>query len=257
MDCRNIEFSPETSAERMERAARVFPPGLLKRIIALVLYLLGAKRGSIAAAVGMPQESVKTALRVILQDGFAALRDRRCSDAPRVAKTVGVPLRISARQEGEWCVVAFGDNANEVRVPATHKIQVRTILLSFFNSGLLSMQETVSVLGVCPAHCRELAANLMLGDVPETLIDKRRGQAHDYRVGPEEKAEIIQQFVARAVTGHSTSSEVLAKFVNERIDVLVSPRTIRWHLNKLGLTSIKKSLPELVATLKKTSDNAA
>lgn len=251
MDCQKIEFSAEKSAERMERAARVFPPGLLKRIIAFVLYLLGAKRGSVAAAVGMPQESVKTAMRVILLDGFVAFRDRRRSDTPGVGETVGVSVQISARREDEWCVVAFGGNAKEVRVPATHKIQVRTILLSLLNSGLLSMQETASVLGVCPAHCRELAANLMRGDVPDALIDKRRGQAHDYRVGPEEKAEIIQQFVARAVTGHSTTSEVLAKLVNERTDVGVSPRTVRWHLNKLGLTGIKKTLPELVATLKK------
>jgi len=97
----------------------------------------------------------------------------------------------------------------------------------------------------------------MRDDVPETLIDKRRGQTRDYKVGPEEKAEIIQQFAARAVTGHSTTSEELAKLVNERTDAGVSPRTIRWHANKLGLAGIKKTLPELVSTLKKTHDDCA
>lgn len=257
MDCRDIELSPEKSAERMEKAERVFPEALLKRIIAFVLYLLGAKRGSIASVMGMPRESVKTAVRIILQDGFAAFRDRRRSDAPTIQRTVVTPVHISARREGEWCVVAFGSDANEVKIPAAHKIQARTILLSLHNSGLLSVQETASVLGVCPGHCRELAANLTLGDVPDTLIDKRRGQAQDYKVGPEEKAEIIQQFAARAVTGHSTSSEDLARLVNERTDAGVSPRTIRWHSNKLGLAGIKKTLPELVSTLKKTHEDGA
>jgi hypothetical protein len=257
MDCRELELSPEKSAERMKRAALVFPAGLLKRIIVFVLYLLGAKRGSVAAVMGMPQESVKTAVRVILQDGFAAFQDRRRSDTPAIPQTIVAPVHVSARREGEWCVVAFGGDANEVKIPSAHKIQARTILLSLLNSELLSVQETASVLGVCPGHCRELAANLARGDVPDTLIDKRRGQARDYKVGPEEKAEIIQQFTACAVTGHSTSSEELARLVNERTDVGVSPRTVRWHSNKLGLAGIKKTLPELVSTLKKTRDDGA
>lgn len=257
MDCRDIALSPEKSAERMERATQVFPPALLKRIIVFVLYLLGAKRGSVASVMGIPKESVKTAVRVILQDGFAALRDRRRSDAPAIPQTVVAPVHVSARREGEWCIVALGSDANEVKIPAAHKIQARTILLSLLNSELLSVKETASVLGVCPGHCRELAANLTRGDVPDTLIDKRRGQARDYKVGPEEKAEIIQQFAARAVTGHSTSSEDLAKLVNERTDAGVSPRTVRWHSNMLGLAGIKKTLPELVSTLKRTHDNGA
>jgi hypothetical protein len=252
MDCRDIEFSPEKSAERMERAARVFPAMLLQRIIAFVIYLLGAKRESVASLMDMPQESVKTAVRVILKDGFAAFWDRRRSYVPAAApQTVVAPMLISVRREDEWYVVAFGSEANEVKIPVAHKIQARTILLSLLNSELLSVQETASVLGVCTEHCCELAANLTHGDVPDTLIDKRRGQMHDYKVGPEEKAEIIQQFAARAVTGLSTSSEELARLVNERTNAGISPRTVRWHMNKLGLTGIKKTLPELVSKLKK------
>lgn len=253
MDCRSIGFSAEKSAERMKKAERVFSGVLLKRIIAFVLYLLGAKREDIASVVGMPQESIKTAVRVILRDGFAAFRDRRYSDSPVVPQTVVAPVRISARREDEWYMIAFGTGVNEVKIPVAHKIKARTILLSLLNSQLLSVQETASLLGVSSGHCREMAENLIRGDVSETLIDRRRGQARDYKVGPEAKAEIIQQFAARAVTGHSTSSEKLAKLVNERTDAGVSPRTIRWHANKLGLAGIKKTLPELVSTLKKNS----
>ncbi|MGA7878483.1 MAG: hypothetical protein WCA08_22685 [Desulfoferrobacter sp.] len=257
MDCRSIEFSAEKSAERMERAERVFSAVLLKRIIAFVLYLLGAKRRSIASVVGMPQESIKTAVRVILRDGFAAFRDRRHANTPAVAQTVMAPVRICARREDEWYIVALGSDVNEVKIPVAHKIKARTILLSLLNSKLLSVQETALLLGVSCGHCRQLAENLRRGDVAETLIDQRRGQVQDYKVGPEEKAEIIQQFAARAVTGHSTSSEELARLVNERTDAGVSPRTIRWHGNKLGLAGIKKTLPELVSTLKKTHDDVA
>ena len=38
----------------------------------------------------------------------------------------------------------------------------------------------------------------------------------------------------------------------ESVKTTISPRTIRWHMNKLGLMKIKKTLPDLVTALKKT-----
>ena len=61
---------------------------------------------------------------------------------------------------------------------------------------------------------RKLASH----DVVESLVDKRQGQKQDYLVGPEQKAEIIQQLAARAITGKSTSSNVLAEVINDKIE---------------------------------------
>ena len=93
-------------------------------------------------------------------------------------------------------------------------------------------------------------------DVEESLIDKRRGLTRGYRVGPSEKAELIQQFAVRAVLRLSTSSETLAEFVNEQTGTTVSARTIRWHMKDLGLTEIRKTLPDLVDLQKKLLSKA-
>jgi PIN domain nuclease of toxin-antitoxin system len=89
-------------------------------------------------------------------------------------------------------------------------------------------------------------------DIP-ALLDKRQGQKHDYQVTPEVKAEIIQQYVARIVTGRSASSDGITEVVNEQTQKELSPRTVRWHIQKLGLQSIKKTLPKLLDALKKNS----
>lgn len=253
MDCRSIEFCAKKSEERIERALRVFGSKVLTRILAFALYLFGAKRKTAATLTGMPEESVKTTIRVLLRDGFPALRDRRCSDAP-AASAGTVPLKpISARREGQCCVVDFGEGREPLRLAIEHRVQVRTVLLSLMNAGLLSTGETASVLGLCRAHCRELGKKLNRDGVVSALVDKRRGQTHDYRVGSEQKAEIIQQFVARAVTGHSTASAVLADAVNEKERNSLSDRTVRWHMSKLGLRDIRETLPLLIDTLKKNS----
>ncbi|MDP6523754.1 MAG: hypothetical protein QGH15_05985, partial [Kiritimatiellia bacterium] len=156
MDCRGIEFSPEKSQERITSALRVFHPGVLNKILAFSIYLLGAKRRSVAEMVGMPDESVKTAVRVTLRDGFAALRDRRCSSVDRLPEACRAELRLSARCEDECCVVDFGVKERELRIPLTHRIAARTVLLSLLNAELLSTTEVATALGLSCAHCREL-----------------------------------------------------------------------------------------------------
>ncbi len=253
MDCRHVEFSPVKSEERISRALRVFPKELLMRVLAFSLHLLGASRKTVAALVGMPGESVKTVVRLAMRDGFPALRDRRRSrEGPAIGQVPPIPLRFTARREGESCVVELGPSGGSMRIPIAFRIQAKTVLLSLLNAGVLSAQETASALGIHTAHCRELARKLASHDVVESLVDKRQGQKQDYLVGPKQKAEIVLQLAARAIMGQSISSDVLAEAVHENTQVGVSARTIRWHVQKLGLADIKKALPQLVETLKKT-----
>jgi len=252
MDCRQVTFSAEKSQERIHKALQVFPRRLLMRIMAFALHLLGAKRKEVAALVEMPEESVKTLLRLVLGDGFPALRDRRLSAALPVANVPPSPPPISVRRNQEGWIVELATERDTLSIPATHPVQARTVMLSLFNAGVLSAQQCASALGISAAHCRELARKLASHDVAQSLLDKREGQRRDYRVGPRQKAEIIQQLAARTVTGHSTSSEVLAEQVNERTRSELSARTVRWHIRNLGLADIRNTLPQLVESLKKT-----
>ena len=71
MDCREVEFSPTQSQQRVDSALHVFPRDLLMRLLAFALHLLGVPRLSIARLLSMPAESVKTVARVAMRDGFA------------------------------------------------------------------------------------------------------------------------------------------------------------------------------------------
>jgi hypothetical protein len=252
MDCRQLVFSAEKSQERIHAALQVFPRKLLMRLLAFALHLLGARRKEVAALVEMPEESVKTLLRLVARDGFPAIRDRRSSAVLPMANGQPSPPAICARREPQGWIVEFGTQGNTLSIPASHSVQARTVVLSLFNAGVLSAQQCASALGISAAHCRELAHKLARDDVAQSLLDKREGQRRDYRVGPRQKAEIILQLAARAVTGHNTSSEVLAEQVNERTQAGLSARTVRWHIRHLGLADIRKTLPERVEALKKT-----
>jgi hypothetical protein len=48
---------------------------------------------------------------------------------------------------------------------------------------------------------------------------------------------------------------VLAEQVSHRTQTSVSSRTVRLHIQKLGLAHVRESLPKLVEALKKTPKN--
>ena len=255
MDCQNIIFSPHQSHKRIERALRVLPTQVLRKFLCFALYLLGARLNSIASFVEIPAESVKTTISRVIKDGIPALRDRRQSTQTYEMQISTPPLDLQASvlfEEG-YCIVNFGDMDHQLKISLNHQVHLRSVLLSLQQANLLSVHTVSSALNITAAHCRELSAKLVNDGVTEVLIDKRKGQQQDFRVKPSVKAELIQHFAARAVTGYSTSSQVLTEIINGSQKTTISSRTIRWHMNKLGLMKIKKSLPALVETLKKTS----
>ena len=129
-------------------------------------------------------------------------------------------------------------------------------MLSLLNAGLLSVQDTATVLGIHAAHCRELAKKLEGQDVDESLIDKRQGLKKDFLFAPEVKSELIQQFALNALSGGPTSGRVISEDLQQRCGIEVSERSVRLYLNKLGLAKIKGSLPKLLENKKKLSSSS-
>jgi hypothetical protein len=255
MDCQDLEFSPEQSQKRIDRALQVLPVQVLKKILVFSLYLLGVKRTAISSLMEMPEESVKTGISKVMKYGLSGFRDRRQFEKISAAQ-VSTPLeeiQPSVLIEDKFCTISFGSMGQKLKILRKHRVHLRTVLLSLLDAGLLSIQSVSSALGITAAHCRELSEKLMQKGVADVLIDKRKGQMRDFRFGPSAKAELIQHFAARAVTGHPVSSQALAELINDSMEAAlpISARTVRWHMNKLGLTEIKQTLPELVNTLKK------
>jgi hypothetical protein len=125
------------------------------------------------------------------------------------------------------------------------------VLLTLLDQGLVGTRDVSEALGLSAVHTLNLARKLHADDVP-ALIDKREGQKQEYRFTAEVKAEIIQQFVLDVVAGGRVSGRLLSEHLQERCKLSLSARSIRDHIGKLGLSRIKKSLPDLLRGLKKT-----
>ena len=220
-----------------------------KKIIALALYLLGAKRKQVSETVDFPLGTLFTFLTRFNNHGTDALSTKRL--AKNATKTVE-NSDVVYRNSGIETRLNLPDKPVLLPSKDANSLQHRVLVLSFFKWKLISCAEAAEHLGISERHVRHLSSELDADDV-YGLIDKRQGQQQDYSVTAEVKAELVQQFAFNTITGKSTSSEQLCRQVNEACGTTVTDRSLRLHINKLGLAKIKQSLFKMVDEFKKNS----
>ncbi len=254
MDCQQLNFSPIVGAERRGKAETFLGKDVVTKILGLALYWLGARRPEIAAGLEIPENSLRTTVRVVQRDGPAAFEDRRHSHRQCAFLPPPGPASeaFTVAQEDSVIAIRCGAMCGAFTVPATNRVQSRVVLLSLVNSGLISPRDAAEVLGLSSVHVRNLATRLADGDV-EALLDKRRGQQKEFVLTAEVKSEIVLQYSANAVTGKSTSSKAVVADIGERCELALSDRTLRYCVAKLGLGKLITHLPKLVDHIKKGS----
>ena len=251
IDCRFLSFSPDLSANRLSKAQLVFGEKVLKRIIVFCLYILGVRRTEISKVTKLPENTVRTMLKAISQDGFIAFFDRR-------KKQVGITGNVHVRptKKKDIKINELNDkyqisiNETDIFISKKNKHQFKAMLLTFAENGLISKTYAGKLLNISSSHVANLINNMSENDLI-CLIDKRRGQQKDYVFTPEVKSELIVQFAVNAATGKPTSSPVLTKDLEQRISHKLSERRIRFHINNLGLKDKAAKLWELIG-LKQT-----
>ncbi len=254
IDCQQLRFSLAVGGERQEKAEAALGMNVVTKILGLALYWLGGKRPQIAEGLGVPENSLRTTVRVVLQDGLAGLEDRRRSHSQGILLPSPQPATeaVTVVREDDLITIRFGSIGVPLTISAPNRVQSRVVLLSLVNSGLISAEDAAEILGLSSVHVRNLAARLAVGDV-EALLDKRRGQQKEYVLTPNVKSQIVLQYTANAVLGRATGSKAVVADIGERCGLAVSDRTCRHCIAKLGLGKIATKLPELVDSVKKGS----
>jgi len=256
IDCLNLTFSPSLAQDRMKRAQQSLGKNVVQRLLCFALYLLGINRRAIGEVLGIPAETAKSIIKAVNKNGLPALEDRRCrGSAFQPSSPIPHVEAISVHTSQELVIVEFGMEDRRLKIPLQNSLQVKTILFSMLNSGLINQRQVADVIGLTPAYTTTLARRLNKEGV-SALMDKRQGQKSDYRITPEVKAELVQQFALDIITRGKTSGQAISRELQKRCRMTIPARTVRYHLGRMGLPKIKNSLPQLVVAIKKSSNQS-
>ena len=256
IDCRELTFSSHLSENRLDQALEAFGLRVVQRILCFALYLFGLDRSAIGRVLGIPSDTAKSIIKAVNRDGLVALEDRRRRSSTFLPEAVPEVPPVTVREDAHEIVVDLGIKDRYVSLSREDPLQLKVVLLSMLNSGLLSDNQAADTLKLTRSHTASLARRLCQKGAL-SLLDQRQGQKQDYRVSTTVKAELIQQFAADVITHGRTSSRIISEELRQRCSVAVPERTVRHHLSRLGLREIIRSLPQLVAAGKKTSKNSS
>jgi transposase len=254
IDCQKFVFSPRLSENRTNQAQQMLGSIVVQRILCFALYLMGVNRRAIGESLGIPGETAKSIIKAVNRDGLAALEDRRRRSSTFLPKAQPEPPPITLREEEDHIVVDLGVSGRYLKLSRQNPVQLKTVLLSMFNNGLLSKREVAEAIKLTPSHTATLARRLN-EEGTRSLVDRRQGQKQEYRVTAPVKAELVQQFAVDIITSGQTSGSKISTELKERCNISVPARTVRHHLAQMGLRGIKQSLPQLLAVVKKNSSN--
>ncbi len=252
MDCDNLNFSQEFSAQRIAKAEETLGKTLVRKILAFALFLLGVDRASIATRLGIPPGTLRSLVRSFNNKGITTLFDRRTKTLLPKADRIPEPEPSAPflETDDEYLKVDLAGGNRTIRIPLSNHVQKRIVLLTLLNSKILKRSEVATALELSEDRTLKLAGKLKRHGA-ESIVDQRRGQQTDFRFTPRLKSEIIQQFVVDIVTEGRTTGEQLARHLEERCRITLSSRSILHHLSKLGLRHIRSSLPRLLEEAKK------
>jgi hypothetical protein len=209
------------------------------------------RRIEIAQAVKLPENTVRTMLKTISRNGVASLLNRRKKRFEVMEDTVSKLSKkenIEITERNDRYQISI--NGTDIFILKSNRDQLKAMVLTFAENGLITKIYAGKILNISSSHVGYLINNVTENDL-SCLIDQRKGQQKNFVFTPEIKSELIVQFAVNATTGRSTSSPVLAKDIEQRTSHELSPRSIRFHINSLGLKGKAAQLWELVG-LKKT-----
>ena len=246
-----LSFSETHANKRVEAASKTLGEGVVKRVLAFALFLMGARREDIARHLSIPLGTFLSLLTRIARHGLPAVEDRRHrhSDFLPLPERPRPALKVTSKKSE--IVLDFGVEGR-VSIPASNVLQTKVFLLTLLENGLLGCSQVAGLLGYSATHTARVARQLVQGDVP-ALLDKRQGQKEDYRVTAQVKAELVQQFAVDVIARGKTSGEAIAVELQDRCGIALPARTVRYHLARMGLPAIRHSLPQLLEAVKKTS----
>lgn len=255
MNCDNFDFSPTLSRKRILQARAIFGEKIVNKILAWVLFLLGASKPMICSALDFKPGTLRTLLYRVHNQGLSALEDRRSKTSsfkPQAALTVPTePVKVMLHERDDCYQVNFGGSL-DIQIPLSNPLLFKSLLLCLLNNQMINRRQAAQTLQLSEDRVGKLAKKLIQEDVTG-LIDQRRGQKQDYIFTPTIKGELIQQFVIDIVQDGKMSGEKLSQHLNERCRYNLSPRSILYHLNNMGLSKIKKTLPAYLEEAKKNS----
>jgi transposase len=237
MDCPQLpdEQSAANGRRRLHGASAILGKDVLVRLLIYSLYLLGFKRETLARMFGYQLAGVKSIIDRVNNSGLEGLIDQRRSIKEQEPSKPEISL---TEQE----IVIFSPGPVALKLKRDDHLARKVMAAVLVDAGIITSVQGAQILGYTPqAFSRLLKRYREKGSTD--LLDKRRGQQHDYKVDLAVKSEILYQFLKLSCQNVLFSSKDIHSAVSKAFpEKMISERTIRHYLTLWGFSQVHRRL---------------
>lgn len=233
-----LKISQRWAERRMQAAAERLGEDVLQSMLAFAWYLQGAETRQIAQALDVSADTLNGLFKRVLRDGLPALEDRRHASSAFLPPASPTEIRSDVRVEIGPEQLSLSARSLELQLDRGDGLLCRAILFALLVDGQVQPDVVATALDLSVERVRKLRAGFRR-EGAEALVDRRRGQVHDYSMPRETKAELICQFVAKIQEGCAVNAPALKAAIEDAGKSCPSPQTLRLHMEKLGLSHIR------------------
>lgn len=237
MDCPQLpdEQSLANGRKRLQVSTTVLGKDVLVRLLIYALYLLGFKRDTLARLFGYQLAGIKSIIERVNSFGLEGLIDRRRSIKEQESSKPEISLTTQD-------IVIFLPGPVDLKLKQDDLLARKIMATTLVDAGIITSLQGAEILEYTPqAFSRLLKRYREKGSTD--LIDKRRGQQHDYKVDLAVKSEILYHFLKFSCQNIFFSSKDIHRAVNETFpEKAISERTIRHYLTIWGFSRVHRRL---------------
>ncbi len=234
----SLRVSQRWAERRAQAAAERLGEEVVRRTLAFAWHLQGAETRGIAQTLDVPTDTLNGLFKRVLRDGLPALEDRRHAISEFLPPAPPAEIHPDVRVEIGSEQLSLSARSLELHLDRSDGLLCRGILFALLENGQVQADVVATALDLSVERVRKLRAGFR-SEGAEALVDRRRGQVHDYSMPQDTKAELICQYVAKIQDGSAVNVPALKAAIEDAGKSCPSPQTLRLHVKKLGLSHIR------------------
>lgn len=238
---------------RIAVAEEVLGKRTVERLLAFSSYLLGYSRKDIAETFNYTVPGLSSLVQRVHNNGPEAFMYSQGPKQQPVLEKSNDDLTVST-QPKETIASKIIDSSITIIIKKPTIVEVpfnsanvsdQIFIMKCQQAGIFTIQQAADILNKTSNQVQNMKRKLKDTGGVAAVIDQRRGQQQFYKFNKAAQSELLYCFIEDLIENRSISSIRIHQKLINKLDIEITDRMIRNHLERLGLLQIKTNLVEL------------
>jgi len=253
LNFQQFDVSSIKQQTRIAAAEAALGKRTVERLLAFSSYLLGYSRQDVAETFNYTVAGLASLVQRVSNNGVEAVMYSQGPKQQPVLEKNNADLTVATQPKDiiaskiiDSSLTIIINKPTILEVPFNRaKVSDQLFIMKCQEAGIFTIPQAADILNKTSNQIQNMKRKLKDSGGVAAVIDQRHGQKQCYKFTKEAQSELLYCFIEDLIENRSISSIRIHQRLINKLDVAITDRMIRNHLERLGLLQIKTNLVEL------------